>query len=130
VLVGCFEGVEDVEGGHDVKRVRLKRRSGHGRAREAGAPRLAANGQAHCREIEAVRPPETAQKFQIGACATATVEQSSGRYPPCRVVEQGRDETPETAKPEMARFGAGGGAQQVLHAPDCSRGRPHDFLRD
>ena len=78
-LLRLVQGVEHVERGHDVERVRRKGDVGHAGERQAGSARLASDAQADRGQIEAVGASEAREELEVVARATPAVEQGRGR---------------------------------------------------
>ena len=75
--------------------------------------------QADLGQVEAVGAPEPSEQLEVGAGAAPAVEDPRACTAVERLANRGRDERAEAAKPEMTRFGARGGAQQVVHGAHC-----------
>ena len=71
-------------------------------------------------EIEAVGAAEPSKQFEICACSAAAVEHERCSSAANGGSNERRDEPAEATKPEMPRLGGRRGAEEVLHAANCS----------
>src|SRR5439155_10712612 len=93
------------------------RDGGAGYRRAAG---LAGESRAELGKVEAEGAAEASEQLEVGPRAAAAVEHERRRSALNGGANERRDEPAEAAEPEMARLGAGRGAQQVFHAAHCS----------
>jgi len=87
--------------------------AGPGHAIEAASSR---DGQARPRQIEPPRAAVSLQEPEIAARAASTVEEPQPRSVAGRLLQQRRDELPESTEPEMVAFGARRRFEQSIHA--------------
>jgi hypothetical protein len=103
--VGFAQGIQNIKRSDEIKYAARERRCGDAGPRQAGSTGLPADAEANGGKIEPKRIAETGEHFQVGASATAAVE--NPRIPAVGdgVSDQWSDECPEAAEPEVPLFG-------------------------
>src|SRR4029077_2035214 len=115
VLIVVAEGVEHVERRDQVERLTGEWRGGDRGAHQPAAAPRSADLQTGGRHVESVSRTKFCKEGQVGTGPATTVKNADACGASERPAKERCDEPSEAAKPEMTRFGARCGAQQIVH---------------
>ena len=109
-----------VERRDDVEGVARKGSGRHGGADETSPARFMADPSPMADTSNPQARPNVLEPCHVRAGSTPAVQQGNVRSAPGSLSEERADEEPEAAKPEMPSFGIGRGAEEMVHAADCT----------